>query len=464
MKYELDKKTNELLIKIGEIADKANLEVFAIGGFVRDLVLKRPSIDLDFVVVGDGLAFARLVADMLCIKNIVEYEKFQTAFIPYKDYKLEFVSARSESYAEGSRNPIVQKANLNSDILRRDFTVNTLAFGLNKSNFGEIIDNLDGIKDLELKIIRTPLNPVETFKDDPLRIMRAIRFASQLHFTIDEMTLVAINETVQRLDIISMERIRDEFVKIMESPRPSVGLWLLYNTGVLQKILPELTDLYGVEEIEGQRHKNNLSHTFQVVDQLSVTSDNTELRFAALFHDIGKAKTKKFIKGRGWTFHNHEYVGAKMVRGIFYRLKLPKDWSKYVTKMVRLHMRPIALTEKDVTDSGMRRLVVHADEDLQELMLLAQADITSKNPDRVSKKRKKFREVLEKIEQVKQKDKLRAFQSPVRGVEIMKIAQLSPGPKVGVLKKQIEEAILDGIIANEYEAAKEYLLNKILKS
>lgn len=459
----MDKNTEKLLKKIGKVADAHNVEVYAVGGFVRDLILGKACVDLDFVVVGDGISFAHEVAKALKIKNVIEYEKFHTAFLPYKEYKIEFVSARAESYEEMSRKPIVEIADLKSDILRRDFTINTLAYGINAGNFGEIIDILGGQKDLGEKIIRTPLDPVETFKDDPLRIMRAIRFASKLQFNIEEETYAAIKQTVNRLDIISMERIRDELLKIMESRRPSVGLWLLYDTGILQKILPELCELYGVEDKDGQRHKNNFSHTLKVVDNIAQKTNNVNLRLAALFHDIGKAKTKKFIDDRGWTFHNHEFVGAKMIRPIFYRLKLSKDASKYVTKLVRLHMRPIALTDGESTDSGIRRLIFESGEHLEDLLTLASADITSRNPKRVSAKRQKFEWLCKRIEEVEEKDRMRAFHSPVRGEEIMELCNLKPGKEVGIIKKQIEEAILDGVIPNEYEAAKQYLLEEIIK-
>lgn len=463
MKFSIDVKTEKLLRQIGTVADDAQVQVYAVGGFVRDLFLKRPCIDIDFVVEGNGPDFARKVADVLGIKNIVVYEKFHTAFIPYGEFKLEFVSARAEKYHSESRNPEVQQADLKSDILRRDFTINAMAMAVNSKRFGEIIDELGGQEDLEKKLIRTPLDPTETFDDDPLRIMRAIRFATQLGFLIEEKTFAAIEPTAHRLEIISMERIRDEFVKIMLADKPSIGLWHLYNTGILKSILPELCDLYGVEDIGGQRHKNNLSHTFQVVDQIAPNTDKPELRLAALFHDIGKTPTKKFLEGKGWTFHNHEYVGSKMVRKIFYRLKLPKNWSKYVTKLVRLHMRPIALTEEEVSDSAVRRMIVQADEDLQDLMTLARADITSRNPHRRTQKQKKFEFVMERIAEVKEKDRLRAFQSPVRGEEIMELTGLPPGREIGELKTAIEEAILDGVIPNEYEPAKKYLLEKLLK-
>lgn len=459
--FEIDKKTIEVLKKIGKLADENLLEVYAVGGFVRDVILKRPCVDIDFVVVGSGPEFTKKVAKLLKIKNIVEYEKFQTAFIPYKEYKLEFVSARSESYDLNSRKPSVVVADLNSDIMRRDFTINTMAFSLNSKTFLQLKDPLNGMFDLQNKIIKTPLDPIETFSDDPLRIMRAIRFASQLGFLIEEKTFNAIQKTAHRLSIISMERIRDEFIKIMVASKPSIGLWHLYNTGILKIIIPELCDLYGVEDVLGNRHKNNLSHSFQVVDQICENTQKLELRLSALFHDIGKAKTKRLLPNKGWSFHNHEYVGSKMINGIFFKLKMQKDWSVYVTKLVKLHMRPIALTEEEVTDSAVRRLIVEAGNDLDDLMILANADITSRNPQRRSQKREKFEFVKKRIEEVTETDRLRAFQSPVRGDEIMQIANLKPCKQIGIYKKAIEEAILDGIIPNEYEPAKKFLLKLI---
>ncbi len=462
-KLILEKEFQTLLEKIGKIADQLNIKVFAIGGFVRDLLLHKKCYDIDFVVLGDAIDFAKNIQKQLKTKNFVVYEKFQTASMQYNDFKLEFVSARAEKYKQNSRKPIVQQADLLTDILRRDFTINTLALGLNKNNFCELIDKVGGLQDLNNKIIKTPLDPIETFNDDPLRIMRAIRFAAQLHFSIEEKTYQAILQTTDRLEIVSMERIRDEFFKIMLSDKPSIGLWLLFKTGILKKLFPELNDLYGVEEIKGKKHKNILAHTFQVVDQLAEMSDKLELRLAALFHDIGKLYTKKFLPEKGWTFYNHEYVGSKMIYKISQRMKFSNKMFKYLKKMIRLHMRPIALTNETVTDSAVRRLIVQAEDDLDDLMILAKADITSRNPEKRSKQRKKFDFVLQRIQEVKEKDALRAFQSPVRGDEIMQITGLKPGPEVGRIKKQIEEAILDGIIPNEYNAAKEYLLNVILK-
>lgn len=461
---EVPQQTKKLLEKIGDLADKNAIEIYAVGGFVRDIALNRTGADIDFVVIGDGPKFARIVANHLCIKNIVVYEKFFTAFIPYNTYKLEFVSARAESYNEASRNPSVKKATLNEDLIRRDFTINAMALGLNKKNFCELVDPLGGINDLDKKTLRTPLSPIETFNDDPLRIMRAIRFASQLRFTIEEQVYDAIKECVSRLSIISIERIRDEFLKIMQSQQPSIGLWLLYNTGILEKLIPELTALYGVEDIGGKRHKNNLSHTFQVVDQITPLTDNIDLRLSALFHDIGKTPTKHFLPNKGWSFHNHEYVGSKMIRPIFQRLRLPKQSSIYTTKLVRLHMRPIALTEEEITDSAIRRLIVQAGNDIDDLMRLAQADVTSRNPEKRSEKRRKFDFVQKRIQEVEEKDRMKAFQSPVRGEEIMKITGLPPSPKIGKYKKAIEEAILEGTITNDYEAAREFLITVILKN
>jgi putative nucleotidyltransferase with HDIG domain len=461
--FNIEDKTIELFRIIGGVADARGQKVYAVGGFVRDMIMDRPCTDLDFVVEGNGPEFAMAVKDALQVPTCVLYEQFQTAFIPYGEFKLEFVSARSESYASDSRKPSVQQATLHEDILRRDFTVNALALSLNAETFGSVVDHLGGIDDIAAQIIRTPLDPIETFSDDPLRIMRAIRFASQLGFRIDEKTYAGIESTVERLEIISMERIRDEFLKILGSQKPSLGLWLLYNTGILEQILPELTVLYGVDEMEGQKHKNNFSHTLIVVDRLAERSDSIELRLAALFHDIGKAVTKKYDKEHGWTFYNHEYIGSKMIRGIFERMKLTKNASKYVTKLVKLHGRPVSLMDEGVSDSGIRRLIVDAGEELDDLMVLAQADMTSRNKYRIKKNQDKYAYLCQRLTEVKEKDRLRAFQSPVRGLEIMEIAQLPAGPEVGRLKKAIEEAILEGDIQNTYEEARDYLVNVLLK-
>ncbi|HOX97377.1 MAG TPA: CCA tRNA nucleotidyltransferase [bacterium] len=444
---------------IGALADDLSVEVYVIGGYVRDRLLNKESHDIDFVVLGDAPGFARRLADHWKIDNIVVYENFGTAMIPYHGYILEFVTARSESYQETSRNPIVEKADLKTDVMRRDFTVNTLAFGLNKNNFGKLIDLLDGKTDLENKILKTPLDPVQTFYDDPLRIMRVIRFSAQLGFEIDPVVYQSIFEVVDRLKIISVERISEEFFKTMETAKPSIGLDLLKKTGILKVILPELDrlDIQDYEEHDSH-HKNVWEHTLKVLDRVAEQSNDLALRLAALFHDVGKFPTREFREGKGWTFYNHELVGSKMIPPIFIRMRWPKDLGKKVKKLVYLHMRPIALTEEQVTDSAVRRLIVKADEDLDDLMLLTRCDLTSANPRRVAEKQEKFQFVLRRLAEVREKDKLRAFQSPVRGDEIMALANLQPGKQVGHYKHLIEEAILEGIIPNEYEAAKEYLL------
>jgi len=456
--------TAEQIFKmIGESADSLSMEVYVIGGYVRDRFLNKESHDIDFVVLGDAPIFARHLADQWGVENIVIYETFGTAMIPYHGYILEFVTARAESYQEDSRNPVVEKSDLKTDVMRRDFTVNTLAFGLNKNNFGQLVDLLDGKKDLENKILKTPLDPIQTFFDDPLRIMRVIRFSAQLGFEIDPAVYQAIFQVVDRLQIISVERISEEFFKIMESPKPSLGLDLLKKTGILKVILPELDQL-DIQDYEGHgsQHKDVWQHTLKVLDRVSEESSDLAVRLSALFHDIGKFVTREYREGKGWTFYNHEFVGSKMIPSIFIRMRWPKDLGKKVKKLVYLHMRPIALTEEQVTDSAVRRLIVKADEDLDDLMLLTRSDLTSANPKRVAEKQEKFQFVLRRLAEVREKDQLRAFQSPVRGDEIMTLAKLEPGKQVGHYKHLIEEAILEGIIPNEYEAAKEYLI-KLLK-
>jgi len=448
----------ELLKKIGAIADQKHLSVWAVGGFVRDKLLNKDVKDIDFAVVGDGPKFARAVAAKLRTKNIVVYPKFGTAMVDFGDYRLEFVTARSESYVENSRKPIVTQSDLNADLLRRDFTINCLAYGLNKDNFGKIYDPLGGQQDIEAKIIRTPLDPIVTFKDDPLRIMRAIRFATQLNFTIEPKTFAALKQMRQRLEIISQERITDELKKILMAPRPSIGFYLLDDAGVLEIIFPEMVAMKGVEQRNGYHHKDAFHHTLMVVDNVAKVSDKFDLRFAALVHDIAKPRTKRFIEGTGWTFHGHDEIGARMLPKICQRLKLPNATMKYAQKLVRLHLRPIHLSEEGVTDSAMRRLLFQAGEDLEDLLTLCRADITSGNPRRVKKHLANFDHVVQRLNEVEEKDRMRAFQSPVRGDEIMAVCGIPPGPKVGQLKKMIEEAILDGLIPNEHDAAYQYLL------
>ncbi|MBL7960133.1 HD domain-containing protein [bacterium] len=453
----------ETLIKeIGRIADSEGLEAFVVGGYVRDRLLKKPVKDFDVMVVGDGISFAEKVAAHFQIKTLVVYHNFGTAMLPMgesHDYqKIEFVGARRESYHAESRNPAVEPADLRSDLSRRDFTINALAMQINEKNYGVIIDLFNGKKDLDDSILRTPLNPDETFSDDPLRMMRAIRFASQLQFKIEEKTFQGIIKNASRISIISQERITDEFLKMLAGPKPSVGLQLLNDTGLLQHILPELASLNGVEQQQGFLHKDVFKHTLKVVDNISEMTEDIRLRFAALLHDIAKPRTKKFVEGIGWTFYGHEEVGSRMVKGIGKKFKLPNDFYLYVSKIVKLHMRPIQLVDEGVTDSAIRRLIFDGGENIDELLTLCRADITSGNKERAKKHLANFEHVLQRVREVEEKDRLRAFQPPIRGDEIMALFDLAPGKKVGMLKKMIEEAILDGIIPNEYQAAYDYLM------
>lgn len=448
----------QVLKTIGTTADESGVSVWAVGGFVRDKILKKQVKDIDFAVVGDAPLFAKNIARQLGTRRVVIYPKFGTAMVHFQDFQLEFVTARSESYLENSRKPIVTRSDLDADLLRRDFTINCIAYGLNQDNFGEIYDPLDGKKDIKAKIIRTPLEPGVTFKDDPLRIMRAIRFATQLGFEIEGKTFSALKEMRHRLEIISWERISDEFKKILLADRPSVGFYLLDEAGILEIIFPEMTDMKGVEQREGYHHKDAFHHTLMVVDNVAEVSDKFDLRFAALVHDIAKPRTKRFIEGTGWTFHGHDEIGARMLPKICKRLRLPNTTLKYAQKLTRLHLRPIHLSEEGVTDSAMRRLLFQAGEDLEELLMLCRADITSGNPQRVKQHLANFDHVVERLNEVEEKDQMRAFQSPVRGDEIMAVCDIPPGPKVGQLKNMIEEAILDGLIPNEHDAAYQYLL------
>jgi tRNA nucleotidyltransferase/poly(A) polymerase len=441
-----------------KVADMINVEIFVVGGFVRDLILDRKLDDVDILVVGDGLEFAKVLANKLGVKEVSYFKNFGTAHFYYKDIDLEFVGARKESYSRNSRNPKVEIGTFDDDINRRDFTINTLAISLNKNNFGELIDKFNGIKDIEAKIIKTPLDPVETFNDDPLRILRAFRFASQLVFKLDNPLIQAATELASRLEIISQERITEELLKILASPKPSIGLKLLYDSGVMKIIFPEIADLGGVEQRGAFHHKDVFIHTCQVVDNIAKISDNVWLRFAGLVHDIAKPPTKKFDEKIGWTFHGHEEKGARWMKYIFKRMKLPFSKLDYVRKLVRLHLRPIALISDDVTDSAIRRFVVTIGEDLEDMIILCRADITSKNPVKVTRYLSNYDKVMEKVRDVKERDKLREFQSPVKGEEIMEICNLQPSKKVGEIKTAIEEAILEGEIGNNYEEAFEYLM------
>ncbi len=441
-----------------ELADNIGCEAYIVGGFVRDILLNRERNEIDFLIVGDGPGFAKEYAKQLGIKNVTIFKSFGTAHFRFDTYDLEFVGARKESYRTNSRNPSVSSGSFDDDINRRDFTINTLAVSINKKDFGKLTDKFDGIADLKNKIIRTPLNPIETFNDDPLRIMRAFRFASQLNFVVDESILNAANKLRERLKIVSQERITDEFLKILSSPIPSVGLKLLQKTGVMEIIFPEVANLSGQEQRQDYHHKEVFLHTCKVVDNISKVTENVWLRFAALVHDIAKPKTKKFVEGTGWTFHGHEEIGARMMKGIFKRLKLPLHKLEYIEKLVRLHLRPIALAKDEVTDSAIRRFIVDAGEDLEDLITLCRADITSKNESKVAKYLSNYERVMKKVWEVEEKDKLRAFQSPVRGEVIMEVCNLKPSKKVGLIKTAIENAILDGKIGNNYEEAYEYML------
>ena len=448
---------------IGEASDELGVDSYVIGGFVRDYFLKRNTPkDIDVVAVGSGIALAKKVASKLKGKpEISVFKNFGTAMIKHKDLELEFVGARKESYNRDSRKPIVEDGTLEDDQNRRDFTINAMALALNQSNFGELLDPFDGLADLDKQIIRTPLEPGITYSDDPLRMMRAIRFATQLHFNIELKSLQAITGHKDRIKIVSKERIVDELNKILMSSKPSLGFSLMHKTELLPLILPELTALQGIEEIEGQRHKDNFWHTLEVVDNISETTDNLWLRWAALLHDIGKAPTKKFHKKIGWTFHAHEFVGAKMVYKLFKRLRLPlNEKMKFVQKMVLMSSRPIILSEDHVTDSAVRRLVFDAGDFVEDLMTLCEADITTKNPRKQKKYKNNFKIVRQKIVEVEERDHIRNFQPPVSGEEIMKTFNLKPSKEIGIIKDAIKEAILEGEIPNEHEAAFNFMLEK----
>jgi len=441
-----------------ETAEKLGVESFIVGGFVRDLILKRETGEIDFLVIGNGPDYASALAEKLGIKNIVIFKNFGTAHFKYKEFDLEFVGARKESYNKESRKPEVAAGTFKEDISRRDFTINTLAASLKEKKFGEIIDSFNGLKDLKNKIIRTPIDPLITFNDDPLRIMRAFRFASQLGFEVDAAVMEAADKMKERLKIVSQERITDEFLKILDSPKPSIGFKLLYDSGAMKIIFPEIAEMAGVEQRKDYHHKDVFLHTLLVVDNVARVSEDTWLRFAALVHDIAKPQTKKFVEGTGWTFHGHEELGAKMMKSVFKKLKLPFSRLEYVEKLVRLHLRPIALVSEEVTDSAIRRFIVSAGEDLEDLITLCRADITSKKQAKVAKYLENYEKVMNKVREVEEKDKLKAFQSPVRGDTIMEVCNLQPSKKVGEIKKAIEEAILDGKIGNNYEEAFNYLL------
>ena len=454
---------NPIFSIVSQAADALGYETYVIGGFVRDIILERAQpTDIDFVCVGSGIELANRVSELLGNDTKVQvFKNFGTAMLRHQDLELEFVGARKESYRSNSRKPIVEDGTLEDDQNRRDFTINALAIRLNKEYFGELIDPFDGLKDIEKKIIRTPLEPNITYSDDPLRMMRAIRFASQLNFQIEDQSLQAIKENALRLEIISQERITEELNKIILSTKPSIGFKLLFNTNLLHQFFPKMVELQGVEVIDNKGHKDNFYHTLQVLDNISQNTNNLWLRWAAILHDIAKPDTKKFEEKQGWTFHGHEFLGSKMVPKIFKQLKLPlNEKMKYVKKLVKLHLRPIVLAQEIVTDSAVRRLLFDAGEDIEDLMTLCDADITSKNPEKVKRYLNNFQLVRKKIKDVEERDHIRNMQLPISGEEIINIFDIKPSKEIGILKTAIKEAILDGVIANEKDEAYQFLIKK----
>lgn len=462
MVFNIQQHERKIFRIIEETANELGFPTFVVGGYVRDRLLGRPSKDMDIVCVGSGIRLAQNVAaNMRPIPRVSVYKRFGTAMLKFKDLEVEFVGARKESYRSDSRKPTVEEGSLEDDQNRRDFTINALAVSLNENNFGEIIDPFGGIHHLEQKLIKTPLEPGKTFSDDPLRMMRAIRFATQLNFTIDPETLRAISKYKNRINIVSVERITTELNKILASEVPSIGFKLLFDTGLLEIIFPEMAALHGVDIKNGKAHKDNFYHTLEVVDNLCRKTDNLWLRWSAVLHDIAKPPTKRFDPAHGWTFHGHEALGAAMTPRIFRRLRLPLDGKmKYVQKLVRLHLRPISLTKENITDSAIRRLLFEAGDDIDDLMMLCEADITSKNPKKVKRYLENYILVRDRLKAVEEKDHLRNWQPPISGELIMETFNIKPSREVGIIKNAIREAILDGDIPNEYEAAYHYMVER----
>ncbi len=457
MKFRI-RKGKKILENVANIAQTLGFNVYTVGGFVRDLYLGVEGKDIDFVVIGNALLFAERFKKKYRSGQLVTYPRFGTAMLDYRQYRLEFVTARSEYYEENSRKPRVREADLRSDLSRRDFTINTLAMDLTPRNFGKVIDLYNGIKDINKKLIKTPLDPVITFSDDPLRILRAIRFATVFNFTLDKKVYQAIIDTRERLNIVSQERITEEFQKLMQADKPSIGLKLLMETDLMNYILPEIALLSGVEQRQDYHHKDVFNHTLKVVDNTAAKTEKFELRLAALLHDIAKPQTKRFVEGIGWTFHGHEDLGARMVARIGHRMRFPNTTIKYVQKLVRLHLRPMQLVDDSVTDSAIRRLMIDAGEQIDDLMLLCRADITSKNPQKVKRYLSNFDVVEDKIQQVGEKDKMRNFRVAIDGNIIMDTLQIPPGPIIGKIKKAITDAVIDGVILNDPQACYKYLL------
>lgn len=462
MSISFDHKEQVIFEQIGAVAAQLQMPCYLIGGYVRDKLINRPVKDVDIVCLGDGIKLAHAYAATLNPKPVVAFFKnFGTAQIKFNDLEIEFVGARKESYQHNSRKPLVEQGSIEDDQNRRDFTMNALAISLNPENFGTLIDPFNGVTAIEHKIIQTPLEPVQTFSDDPLRMLRAIRFATQLGFDIHEHTFKAIDENVDRIKIVSQERISDELNKIMLCEKPSIGWDLLSKSGLLKVIFPQMMDLHGAVYIDGKGHKDNFYHTLEVLDNIAPNTNNLWLRWAALLHDIGKPGTKKFEEGHGWTFHGHEVVGARMVPKIFNRLKLPlHDPMKYVQKLVLLHLRPISLTKENITDSAVRRLLFDAGDDIDDLMTLCAADITSKNKQKVKRFQQNFELVKERMVLVEDSDRVRNWQPPITGELVMEVFGLTPGKNVGIIKDAIREAILDGIIPNQFDAAYAFMLEK----